>query len=198
VAGTIDLGGAPEQAVTDGAGHIYVDIEDKGQIAVVDARAMSVTARYDLGSATLAPAGLAFDVKNRILFAACRNPASMVILNADTGKILATLPIGTGVDGAVFNPNTMEAFSSQGDGTLTVVKESSPTSFAIEQTVQTQVGAKTLTLDGKTNRVLLIAAEYGPPPAPSQQPPPAGGRGGRGGRGPAIPGSFSILVVGRQ
>jgi DNA-binding beta-propeller fold protein YncE len=198
VAGTIDLGGAPEQAVTDGAGHIYVDIEDKGQIAVVDARAMSVTARYDLGSATLAPAGLAFDVKNRILFAACRNPASMVILNADTGKILATLPIGTGVDGAVFNPNTMEAFSSQGDGTLTVVKESSPTSFAIEQTVQTQVGAKTLTLDGKTNRVLLIAAEYGPPPAPSQQPSPAGGRGGRGGRGPAIPGSFSILVVGRQ
>ena len=106
--------------------------------------------------------------------------------------------IGTGVDGAVFNPNTMEAFSSQGDGTLTVVKESSPTSFAIEQTVQTQVGAKTLTLDGKTNRVLLIAAEYGPPPAPSEQPPPAGGRGGRGGRRPAIPGSFSILVVGRQ
>jgi len=195
VVGTIDLGGAPEQAVTDGAGHIYVDIEDKGQVAVVDARAMTVTARYDLGNPGLTPAGLALDARNHILFAACRNPASMVILNADTGKILATLPIGTGVDGATFNPNTMEAFSSQGDGTLTVIKENSPTSFVVEQTVQTKVGAKTLTLDSKTNRVLLITAEFGPPPAPAN-PPPAGGRG-RGGRGPAIPGSFSIIAVGK-
>src|SRR6185312_15033662 len=110
VVGTIDLGGAPEQAVTDGAGHIYVDLEDKGQIAVVDAKTMTVTAHYDLGSATLNPAGLAFDVKNHILFAACRSPASMVILNSDTGKILATLPLGVGTDGATFNPATMEAF----------------------------------------------------------------------------------------
>jgi DNA-binding beta-propeller fold protein YncE len=195
IAGTIDLGGAPEQAVTDGAGHIYVDIEDKGQVAVVDARTMAVTARYDLGNPGLTPAGLALDARNHILFAACRNPASMVILNSDTGKILATLPIGTGVDGATFNPNTMEAFSSQGDGTLTVVKENSPTSFAVEQTVQTKVGAKTLTLDSKTNRILLITAEFGPPPAPAS-PPVAGGRG-RGGRGPAIPGSFQIIVVGK-
>ncbi|MBV9550622.1 MAG: hypothetical protein JO256_13220 [Alphaproteobacteria bacterium] len=195
VVGTIDLGGAPEQAVTDGAGHIYVDIEDKGQVAVVDARTMAVTARYDLGNPGLTPAGLAFDARNHILFAACRNPASMVILNADTGKILATLPIGTGTDGATFNPATMEAFSSQGDGTLTVIKENSPTSFAVEQTVQTKVGAKTLTLDTKTNRILLITAEFAPPPAPAN-PPPAGGRG-RGGRGPAIPGSFSIIAVGK-
>ena len=89
----------------------------------------------------------------------------------------------------------MEAFSSQGDGTLTVIKENSPTSFAVEQTVQTKVGAKTLTLDSKTNRILLITAEFGPPPPPAN-PPPAGGRG-RGGRGPAIPGSFSIIAVGK-
>jgi len=195
IVGTIDLGGAPEQAVTDGAGHIYVDVEDKGQVAVVDARTMTVTARYDLGAANLTPAGLAFDVKNHILFAACRNPASMVILNSDTGKILATLPLGTGTDGATFNPATMEAFSSQGDGTLTVIKENSPTSFVVEQTVQTKVGAKTLTLDSKTNRILLMTAEFGPPPAPANPPPP-GGRG-RGGRGPAIPGSFSIIAVGK-
>jgi DNA-binding beta-propeller fold protein YncE len=195
IVGTVDLGGAPEQAVTDGAGHLYVDIEDKGQVAVVDAKTMTVTGRYDLGAADLTPAGLAFDVKNHILFAACRNPASMVILNADTGKILATLPISPGVDGAVFNPNTMEAFSSQGDGTLTVIKESSPTSFAVEQTVQTKVGAKTLTLDSKTNRVLAMTADFAPPPPPAN-PPPAGGRG-RGGRGPALPGTFTIIAVGK-
>jgi DNA-binding beta-propeller fold protein YncE len=195
IAGTIDLGGAPEQAVTDGAGHIYVDIEDKGQVAVIDAKTMAVTARFDLGAADLTPAGLAFDVKNHILFAACRNPASMVVLNSDTGKILAILPIGTGVDGATFNPATMEAFSSQGDGTLTVIKESSPTSFAVEQTVQTKIGAKTLTLDAKTGRILVMTADFAPPPPPAN-PPPAGGRG-RGGRGPAIPGSFSIIAVGK-
>ncbi len=195
VVGTVDLGGAPEQAVTDGAGHIYVDLEDKGQIAVVDAKTLTVTGHYDLGAATLGPAGLAFDVKNHILFAACRSPASMVILNSDTGKILATLPLGVGTDGATFNPATNEAFSSQGDGTLTVVKENSPTSFVVEQTVQTMVGAKTLTLDPKTGHIFLIAAEYGPPPAPAPDaPPPAPGRGRRG---PMVPGSFTLVEVGK-
>src|SRR5579863_6617646 len=201
IVGTIDLGGAPEQAVTDGAGHIYVDIEDKGQVAVVDAKAMTVTARYDLGNPGLTPAGLAFDARNHILFAACRNPASMVILNADTGKILATLPIGTGVDGATFNPNTMEAFSSQGDGTLTVIKENSPTSFRVEETVPTPARAKTLTLDPKTNQVYLITAEFGPVPAPPPNaPPPAAGTPAwmRGPRAPVIPHSFQILVVGKE
>jgi hypothetical protein len=98
----------------------------------------------------------------------------------------------------------MEAFSSHGNGTLTVIKENSPTSFAVEQTVKTMTGAKTLTLDSKTDRILLIAAEYGPPPAPVAPPagaPPAGegrgGRGGRGGRAPMLPDSFSIVVVGK-
>jgi hypothetical protein len=190
VVGTIDLGGAPEQAVTDGKGHLYVDIEDKDNIAVVDAKTLTVTARYDVSGKCGGPAGLGFDVKNRILFAACHNPQTMVILNADDGKILASLPIGTGVDGAVFNPVTMEAFSSQRDGTLTVVKENSPTSFVVEQNVATMQSAKTLTLDSKTNHILLIAAEFTPPPTP----PPAGGRPGRG---QLVSGSFSILVVGK-
>jgi hypothetical protein len=112
------------------------------------------------------------------------------MVNSETGKIIASLPIGTGVDGAAFNPATMEAFSSQGDGTLTVVKETSPTNFVVEQTVQTIPSAKTMTLDTKTNRILLIGAEYGPPPAA----PPAGGRAGRG---QLVPDSFSILVVGK-
>jgi DNA-binding beta-propeller fold protein YncE len=194
VAGTVDLGGAPEQAVTDGKGHLYVDIEDKDNIAVVDAKTLTVTAHYDLAGKGGGPGGLAFDVKNHILFASCHNPQTMVILNAGDGKIIATLPIGRGTDGAVFNPNTMEAFSSQGDGTLTVIKEESPTNFVVEQNVQTMTGAKTLTLDSKTNHILLIAAEYGPPPTPPPTPPPAGGRGGRG---QMVPDSFSILVAGK-
>jgi DNA-binding beta-propeller fold protein YncE len=189
VAGTIDLGGAPEQAVTDGKGRLYVDIEDKNNIAVVDAKTMQVTAHYDLGD-NKTPAGLAFDAKNHILFVECRNPAVSVIMNAQDGKIITTLPIGTGVDGAGFNPKTMEAFSSQGDGTLTVIKENSPTSFAVEQNVKTMPSAKTMTIDSKTNHVLLIGAEFGPATAPATP-------GGRPGRGPLTPGSFTILEVGK-
>ena len=189
IVGTIDLGGAPEQGVSDGKGHLYIDLEDKGSIARVDAKTMKVTATYDLEGKGGTCAGLAMDVKNNILFAACRNPQTMVILNAGDGKILETLPIGGGSDGAVFNPKTMEAFSSQGDGTLTIVKENSPTSFVVEQTLETQPRAKTLTLDRKTDRLLLITAEFTPAPAPSP--------GGRPARGQMVPDSFAILVVGK-
>jgi hypothetical protein len=192
VAGTIDLGGAPEQTVSDGAGHLYIDIEDKGSIAVVDAKTLAVTAKYDLAGKGGTCAGLAIDVQHRILFATCRNPQTMVILSADDGKIITTLPIGMGTDGAVFNPATMEAFSSHADGTLTVVKENSPTSFEVEQTVSTMPTAKTLTLDAKTNHILLIAAEFAPAPADAPT-----GQAGRPARGPMVAGSFSILVVGR-
>ena len=190
VVGTIDLGGAPEQAVSDGKGRIYIDIEDKANIAVVDAQALSVVTHYDLDGKGGVCAGLAMDLKNNILFASCRNPQNMVMLNAGDGKILDALPIGAGTDGAVFNPHTMEAFSSQGDGTLTVIKENSPTSFVVEQNLETMRSAKTLTLDGKTNHILLIAAEFAQPATP----PPAGGRSGRG---QMVPDSFSILVVGK-
>ena len=190
VVGTFDIGGAPEQAVSDGKGHIYIDVEDMGNIAVVDAKTMKVTAHYDISSKGGTCAGLALDVKNQILFSTCRMPQTMVILSAKDGKIITSLPIGTLSDGAVFNPATKEAFSSQNDGTLTIVKENSPKSFEVEQTVQTMPSAKTLTLDPKTGHILLIAGEFTPPPSP----PPAGGRGGRG---QLIPGSFSIIVVGK-
>ena len=192
VLGTIDLEGAPEQAVTDGKGKIWVDIEDKGNVAVIDAKTMKVTAHYDLGNKDATAAGLAFDEKNRILFVACRQPAPgvMVMMNADTGKIIATLPLDGASDGAVFNPKTMEVFSSAGNGKMTVIKEKSPTSFEVEQTVETMVSAKTLTFDAKTGHVLLIGAEYGPPPTPAAA-------GGRPARGPMVPDSFTILVVGK-
>jgi DNA-binding beta-propeller fold protein YncE len=192
IVGTIDLGGAPEQATSDGKGHLYVDIEDKDSIAVVDAKTLTVTAHYSVAGKGGTCAGLAMDAKNRVLFATCRNPKVMVILNADDGNIITTLPIGTGTDGAVFNPNTMEAFSSHADGTLTVVKENSPTSFVVEQNLETMPSAKTLSLDSKTNRVMLIAAMFDPPPA--NAPPLSNGRVARG---PMVAGSFSILSVGK-
>ena len=192
IVGTIDLGGAPEQATSDGKGHVYVDIEDKDSIAVVDAKTLTVTAHYSVAGKGGTCAGLAMDAKNRVLFATCRDPKTMVILNADDGNIITTLPIGTATDGAVFNPNTMEAFSSHADGTLTVVKENSPTSFTVEQVLTTMPSAKTLTLDSKTNRIMLIAAAFDPPPPDAPQL-----SNGRVARGPMVAGSFSILSVGK-
>ena len=207
ILGTIDIGGAPEQAATDGHGKIYVDIEDKAAIAVIDANTMKMTGKYDLSSKGGGCAGLALDAKNNILFAACRDNKNMIILSAADGHIITDLPIGNGCDGATFNPATMEAFSSQGDGTLTVIKEDSPTSFSVEQTVPTPARAKVLTLDTKTNQILTITAEYGPvPAAPAQAAGAAPSQGGqpsgvpawmRGPRPPMIPGSFQILVIGK-
>jgi len=190
VAGTVDIGGMPEQAVSDGKGHLYIDVEDKENIAVVDSKTLMVTGHYDVTGKGGTCAGLALDNKNHILFASCRNPANMVILNAEDGKVITTLPIGNGSDGAQFNPRTMEAFSSQVDGTLTIVKENSPTSFEVEQTLPTMTGARTSALDTKTGHIILIGAEFGPPTPPAQP-------GGRGGRGQLLPGSFTILMVGK-
>ncbi len=199
VKGTIDIGGAPEQGVADGAGHLYICIENGAAIAVIDAKAMKMTGKYELGENGGGPAGLSIDPKNRVLFAYCREHQNCIVLNADTGKILKTLPTGSGVDSAQFNPQTMESFSSHGDGILTVIKENSPTDFAVEQQVQTKQGAKTCTLDTRTNDIFLITAERAPARAPAAaQPPNAGRRGGRGGRGGAmVPASFTILVVGK-
>jgi DNA-binding beta-propeller fold protein YncE len=191
VAGTVDLGAAPEQTVSDGKGHLYVDLEDKDAVGVVDTKTLTVTARYPLGDRHT-PAGLAMDLKSRVLFVACRNPATLLMMNADTGAVLDAIPIGLGNDGVVFNPATREAFASQGDGTLAIVKENSPTSFTLEQTLPTNSGAKTLALDRKTGHIFLIAADYGPVPADA---PPLSN--GRIARGPIIPGSFKILEVGR-
>lgn len=164
-----------------------MDIEDKNNIAVVDVKTMKVTAYYDLGEKGDGPAGLGLDAKNHILFAMCHSQ-NCVILNADDGKILATLPIGNGTDGGGFNPKTMEAFSSQRDGTLTIIKENSPANFEVVQTVQTKPRAKTCTLETKNNEIFLITTEPAPaPPVVAGQ--PAAPRGG--------PSFLDILVVGR-
>jgi hypothetical protein len=226
VLGNVDLGGTPEQTVGDGAGTIYQVLQERpGGIAVVDTKTMKVTATYPLGD-NGGCNGLALDVKNQVLFAACsavgpapargvpgqapppgppanpdpnaKPPQTFVILSAKDGKILARLPLAGGSDGAAFNPATMEAFSTQGNGTMTIVKETSPTSFEVEQDLKTwpSNGARTVAFDGKTGHLFTMASETGPPPPPPADAPPAqGGRGG--GRGAAIPGSFTIIMVGK-
>lgn len=203
VVGTIDLGGAPEQAASDGKGRLYVDLEDKDKIAVVDVKTLKVTATYGLDGKGGGPAGLALDAKNGILFAFCRDPQTCVVLGAEDGKIITTLPIGRGTDGGGFNPVTMEAFSSQGDGTLTLIKEHSPARFEVLQTVSTKPRGKTSTLDLKTGKIIVIATEpvpgsatpaAGSPPPVGGNPPDQGRREGRGGGGPAF---LDIVVVGR-
>ncbi len=198
VLGAIDLGGVPEQGVVDGNGMLYVVMQDaQGSVTAVDVKTMKAVGHYPLGDKGRCN-GLALDAKNHVLFAACANsgnppaqPAQpmMVILSATDGKIITNLPLAGGSDGAVFNPSTMEAFSTHGNGTLTVVKEKSPASFEVEQNLQTMNGARTVTFDSKTNHILTMSQERGPAPTP-----PAGGRGGQG---PAIPGSFTIVVIGK-
>jgi glutamine cyclotransferase len=197
VNGTIDVGGAMEQAQSDGQGKLYVDAEDEKKIAVVDMKTMKLITKYDLGESAGEPGGLGLDAKNHILFAMCARPDVCVVVNADDGKVLATLPIGNGTDGGGFNPATMEAWSSQRDGTLTIIKENSPTSFAVEQTVETKAGCKTSSLDTKNNQIVLICTERlpgAPAPAPMTNA-PAGQRRGGGGRGG--PGNLDVLWVGR-
>jgi DNA-binding beta-propeller fold protein YncE len=198
VLGKIDLGGVPEQGVPDGKGMLYVVMQDpQGSVTAVDVKTMKAVAHYpfgDIGGCN----GLALDVKNSVLFAACArsgNPPAqqpkMVVMSAKDGKILTILPLAGGSDGAAFNPATMEAFSTHGNGTLTVVKETSPTSFEVEQNLDTMNGARTITLDTKTGHIFTMADERGPaPPTPPGAPRPA--------RGAPIPGSFSILMVGKN
>lgn len=200
VLGTIDLGGTPEQGVGDGKGMLYVVMQDAvGSVTAVDVRTMKAVGHYsfvDKGGCN----GLAIDVKNQILFAACGRsgtpPAQqpmMVIMSTKDGKILTTLPLAGGSDGAVFNPATMEAFSTHGNGTMTIVKEKSPTSFEVEQNLQTMNGARTVTFDSKTGHLFTMSEERGPAPAPVAGAAP----GGRPPQGVTILGSFTILVVGK-
>ncbi len=202
VVGTVDVGGAMEQAQSDGQGKLYADVENEKKIAVVDVKTLKLITKYDLGDRAGEPGGLGLDVKNHILFAMCANPSVCVVANADDGKVLATLPIGNGTDGGGFNPATMEAWSSQRDGTLTIIKESSPTSFAVEQTVQTKAGCKTSSLDTKNNRIVLIcterllqAAAATAAPVPETNAPTGERRRYGGGRGG--PGNLDVLWVGR-
>jgi DNA-binding beta-propeller fold protein YncE len=187
VAGAIPLGGKPEFAVADGNGHVFVNIEDTSEIVKFDSNKLTVENRWKIAPGE-EPSGLAMDRKHRRLFSVCSNKM-MVVVNADTGQVITTLPTGAGTDAAGFDPETGFAFSSNGEGTLTVVHEDSPDKFSVVENVPTQARARTMALDTKTHQVYLVTAEFGPmPAATAQQPRP---------RPPMVPGSFTLLILGR-
>ena len=174
---TIMLGGRPEFAQADGKGTVFVNLDDKSEIAVIDAKALTIKSRWPLAPGE-SPSGLAFDAKKRRLYAVCENK-KMIVMNADNGKVIAEAPIGAGTDGAAFDAGL--AFSSNGgDGTLSVVSETAPGKFTTE-TVTTQRGARTMAADPKTHRLYLPTAEF------------AAATGA--GRPAAVPGSFMVLVL---
>ena len=188
VAGTLALGGKPELGVADEAGRVFVNLEDKNAVVEFDSRKLTVEATWPLAPGE-EPTGIALDRKHHRLFVACANKL-MAVLNADTGKLVTTFPVGSGPDGAAFDSERQLAFSPNGgDGTLTVAHEDSPDKFTVLENVATQRGARTLDLDQKSHRIFLVTAEFGPTPAPTAERPRP--------RPPMLPGSFTLLVFGR-
>jgi len=180
VVGTLALGGKPEFAVADGKGSIFVNNEDTSELIEIDTQKITETHRWPMAPCK-SPSGLAMDRKNRRLFAGCDDKV-MVVINADTGKVIATPTIGDGVDANAFDPGAAFAFASNGEGTLTVVHEDSPDKFTVVDSVPTKKSARTMGLDLKTHNIFLPAADFDPP-APGER------------RGKMKPGSFVILVV---
>jgi DNA-binding beta-propeller fold protein YncE len=185
VAGTVALSGRPEFAAADGKGHVFVNIEDKSAIAVIDATKLTVDKTWPLTPCE-EPSGLAIDREHHRLFAGCSNKM-MAVVDSESGKVVATVPIGQGVDANGYDPGTGFAFASCGDGTLTVAHAEAGDKYSVVQVVTTQQGARTMTLDEKTHSVVLATAKFGPPPSPTTDNPRP--------RRPMVPGSFVLLVV---
>jgi DNA-binding beta-propeller fold protein YncE len=183
--GSIALGGKPEFGVSAGDGKLYVNIEDRGEVAEIDAKSQRVTRRWSLAPCT-EPTGLAIDRVHHRLFSGCHNKV-MAISDATAGKMIATVPIGAGVDGDAFDPATGLAFASNGEGTMTVVHEDSPASFHLIASVATSPGARTMALDPRTHRIFTVTADLAPTLAATEQEPHP--------RPSVVPGSFRLLVL---
>lgn len=173
--GTVALGGGPEFAVSDGKGKIYNNLEDKNSMDVIDAKTLKVLKNYPL-SPCGGPTGLALDAKNKRLFTVCRENKGLSVVDETSGKVISTVPIGTGVDAVAYDPQTKLIFASNGDGTTTIIKQKTADDYAVVQTLKTQYRAKTLALDTKTHKIYLSVAEM-----------VAGTR-------TAVPGTFKVLV----
>ena len=188
VVGTIKLGGAPEFAVADGQGTVYINLEDKNEIVAIDSHTLTIKSRWPVAPAGR-PTALAMDIQHRRLFSAGRNPQMLVVMDADSGKVIQSFPISGGVDAAAYEPETGMIFCSTREGMVHIFHEDSPDKFSEVETVKTEVGAKTMGLDTKTHNLFLDTVEFGPPAAPTEdQPRP---------RPMAIPGTFHVLVYGR-
>jgi DNA-binding beta-propeller fold protein YncE len=176
----IALGGKPEFSVSDGKGNVYVNLEDKSEIAQIDSGSLTVKAHWPLAPCE-EPAGLAMDRENRRLFSTCGNK-TMVVVDADSGKVVANLPIGVHPDGAIYDPGTKQAFSSNIDATLTVVRQEGKDKYSALDTVQTEPGARTMAMDLKTHTLYLSSAKFGPKPEGSRFP-------------SVVPETFKVLIL---
>ena len=185
VLGTIKLDGKPEFAASDAKGEVFVNIEDKSELTVIDPNKLEVKVKWPLAPCT-EPSGLALDRKNRRLFVGCDNKM-MAVVDADSGKVLATPAIGEGVDATAYDDETGLAFASCGEGVLTVVREDSPQKFSVVENVKTEPGARTMALDTKTHNLFTVTAKFGPPPAATADNPHP--------RRTILPDTFEVLVL---
>jgi DNA-binding beta-propeller fold protein YncE len=184
VAGSVELGGSPEFAASDGRGHIYNNLEDKNEVVQIDSGNLRILNRWSLAPGE-SPSGMAIDAVHHRLFVGCRN-RRLIVMDSDTGKVVTTVPIGDGVDANRFDPATNLVFSSNGVGTLTVVHEDSENAYSLVASIPTQRGARTMELDPRTHRVYLVTAQLGPQPSQPHTPPPM------------VPGTFELLVYGQM
>jgi DNA-binding beta-propeller fold protein YncE len=185
--GTLDLGGGPEFAVADGRGMIYNNLEDKSEVLAIDSRALQVKSRWSIAPAG-APAPIAVDRDHRRLFVAGRKPAMLVVMNADDGKLVQSFPISDGADAAVYDPNSQLAFVSTREGWVHIFHEDSPDHFSEAGKVKTELGAKTMAYDPKTDRIFVDTADFEKPEPTKENPYP---------RPRAKPGTFRLLVYAR-
>ncbi len=183
VVATVAVGGAPETAVSDGAGKIFVNLEDKSEIVAIDSKSYTVLAHWSIAPGE-APTGLAIDTKTKRLFAACGDNKLLIVVNAETGAVVANLPIGGGCDGDAFDASTKNIYTTNGsDGTITVIHEESADKYKVLENAETKRGARTIALDEKTHLIY----------APTADLEASAGKG----RPKAIPGTFQVIVVGK-
>ncbi len=184
VLGTIPMGGKPEFAACDGKGRVYVNNEDSAAILAINARTLKVEATWSIKPLD-SPSGLAMDVKQNRLFAVGGNKLAAVV-DAGSGKVLATLPIGSGTDGIDFDPGTGCAYASNGEGSISVISQTGPATYAVSATIPTRRGAKTIVANPRTHRLYLPTADFAPVPKDAKP----------GTRPAMVPGSFQVLEVG--
>ena len=187
VVGTLGLSGKPEFAVADGKGTMFVNLEDKGELVAVDTKKIALLHRWTLAPGE-EPTGLALDRVHRRLFSGCSNK-KLIVLDADGGRRVAELPIGDGVDGVAFDPERQLVFSSNGEGSLTVIHEDDADHYSVVETATTERGGRTIALDPATGTVYVPTADFGPPPPPTADRPHP--------RASVLPGSFRVMVIKR-
>jgi len=180
----IPLGGKPEYGASAGDGKVYANLTDTNEVVEIDAKTATVTRRWSTAPCKQ-PVSMAIDTAHRRLFSGCRS-GLMAVSDYQTGKVVATVPIGAGVDGAGYDPASGNAFASNADGALTVIHQDSPDQYRVTESVQTPTGSRNMGLDPANHRVFLVSAKFGPPPA-----------GGRG-RGRVLPGTFTLMTIERD